>query len=251
MPHPSYPNPTIAEALCEIHFDLAEGVEWKPSLPGEFFKRLQDDYPEMEPMQEMGVQLQAGPSGLAQRILPSRTRFRYKHKTEPRLLQLAEKTFTLNVLPQYPGWDVMVEQLADTWKQASEVLAPERVNRIGLRYINRVPKESEGQTASDWFKATDYLTPAVLRSGRGGLSRVEVRLDNENRVVVTLGDQGPSPTEESGGFILDIDRIVERYISVQVQEITAETDRLHEDVWAIFDSAKTEKLERFLQGSAS
>lgn len=250
MFHPSYPNPTIAEALCEVHFELQEGAEWKASLPGEFFKRIQDEYPEMEPIQEMGVQFEAKPSGLAQRILPARSRFRYKHKDKPILIQLAEKIITLNVLPRYPGWEVMVDRIADTWLQTSELLAPGRVNRIGLRYINRVPRESRDQRASEWFKTTDYIAPAVLRSGAGLLSRVEARLDPENRAIVTLGDQGASPSDTSGAFILDIDRIVEKDLPVAVEGITAEATRLHEHVWNIFASAKTEKLERLLQGGA-
>lgn len=251
MAHPSYPNPTIAEALCEVHFELREGAEWKPSLPGEFFKRVQDDYPEMEPIQEMGVQFEAGTLGLSQRVLRTRPRFRYKHKDQPLLIQLAEKTITLNVLPRYPGWEVMVERIADIWRRASQLLAPGRVNRIGLRFINRVRRESGHQRPSDWFRTTDYIAPAVLRSGTGLLSRVETRLDSENRVIVTLGDQGMSPTEPDGAFILDIDRIVEKDLSILVDDITTEAARLHEDVWNIFVSAKTDKLERLLKGIAS
>jgi uncharacterized protein (TIGR04255 family) len=234
-----------------VHFELREGAEWKPALPGELFKRIQDDYPEMEPIQEMGVHFELGPSGLAQRILPTRPRFRYKHKDEPVLIQFAEKTVTLNVLPRYPGWAVMVDRIADIWRRTSELLVPGRVTRIGLRYINRVPRETEDQKPSEWFRTTDYIAPAVLRSEPGLLSRVETRLDAENRVIVTLGDQGASASEASGAFILDIDRIVEKEVSVAVEHITAEADRLHDDVWDIFASAKTKKLERLLQGRAS
>ena len=251
MVHPSFPNPTIAEALCEVHFELREGVEWKPSLPGEFFKLIQDDYPEMELIQEVGIQFETGSSGFAQRILPTRPRFRYKHKDKPFLIQLAEKTITLNVLPRYPGWQVMVDRIGDIWRRASVLLMPARVSRIGLRFINRVPRESEDQRPSEWFKTTDYIAPAVLRSRAGLLSRVETRLDAENRVIVTLGDQGVSPSEASGAFILDIDRIVEKNLSIEVEDITTEAARLHEDVWDIFASAKTEKLELLLQGGAS
>ena len=83
------------------------------------------------------------------------------------------------------------------------------------------------------------------------LSRVEARLDAENRVIVTLGDQGAIPSEARGAFIFDIDRIVEKDLPVEVEAITAEARRLHDDIWEIFDSAKTDKLERLLQGGAS
>jgi len=33
--YPTYPNPTITEAVCDIHFRLPQEKEWKPSFPGE------------------------------------------------------------------------------------------------------------------------------------------------------------------------------------------------------------------------
>src|SRR5438552_17682769 len=53
--HPTYPNPTITEAVCDIHFRLPQGKVWKPSFPGELFKHIQNEYPEMEPLLEMGL----------------------------------------------------------------------------------------------------------------------------------------------------------------------------------------------------
>ena len=41
--HPTYPNPTIVEAACDIHFRLSQTKEWKPSLPGELFKHIQKE----------------------------------------------------------------------------------------------------------------------------------------------------------------------------------------------------------------
>ena len=56
--HPTYPNPTIQEAVCEIHFRLPDGVEWKPALLGELFKHIQPDFPELEPVTQIGIQFQ-------------------------------------------------------------------------------------------------------------------------------------------------------------------------------------------------
>src|SRR5579863_348492 len=46
--YPAYPNPTITEAVCDIHFRLPQEKEWRPSFPGELFKHIQNEYPEME-----------------------------------------------------------------------------------------------------------------------------------------------------------------------------------------------------------
>jgi len=44
--YPAYPNPTITEAVCDIHFRLPQEKVWRPSFPGELFKHLQNEYPD-------------------------------------------------------------------------------------------------------------------------------------------------------------------------------------------------------------
>ncbi len=51
---------------------------------------------------------------------------------------------------------------------------------------------------------------------------------------------------EHGAIIFDIDRIVEQEILTGREILGQEMDRLHADVWAVFSSAKGEKLEALL-----
>jgi hypothetical protein len=37
--HPSYSNPVITEAVCEVQFELSEDNPWKASMFGDFYKR--------------------------------------------------------------------------------------------------------------------------------------------------------------------------------------------------------------------
>jgi uncharacterized protein (TIGR04255 family) len=162
--HPSYPNPAIAEALCELHFALPEGVPWKASLAGDLFKQIQTDFPEMEPGMEIGLQLELSPQRIGHSVLPPRSRMRFKHKQRPLLLQLGPNVFTVNVLPTYPGWDKMRQDVLDAWRQASVVLKPARIKRIGLRYINRISKAKQDEMPGDWFKSSDFVPQGVLAS---------------------------------------------------------------------------------------
>ena len=175
--HPSYPNPIVAEAVCEIRYQPVSGRAWKPSLPGELFKRIQNTYPEMEPGTEMGVEFQFGPGGMVQRLAPPRHRARFKHVSEPVLLQLAENLLVVNVLPRYPGWASMRRVVLEAWGLAKPILEPAEIVRIGLRFINRIEREFPEQKPGAWFRATEYLASAVLESLPGFLSRVESRLD--------------------------------------------------------------------------
>lgn len=139
--HPTYPNPTITETVCDIHFQLPQGNEWKPSLPGELFKHIQDDYPEMEPVLEMGLQFDFGPVGTGAKILPQSQKVRFKHRTRPLILQLAENSFSVSTLPPYQGWSIMLYDVLTIWHRAVQVLNPAVITRLGLRYINRIKEE--------------------------------------------------------------------------------------------------------------
>ena len=244
--HPSYPHPTIAEALCEIHFRLPADKPWRPALIGEFFKAIQEQFPEMEPVQELGLQVEVGSGGVSQRVLPPRSRVRFKHRDRPLILQLVEGTLTVNLLPRYPGWEQMRQDVIEAWKRAIETLHARAIWRIGLRYINRIPRQSEPERPGDWLRPTDFIPAGVLGSAQGFLARNEVQLDKENRIIVTLGDQPPDGEAPWGAIVLDIDRILERDLSTDEALLLREIDALHDDVWRLFSNAQTERLTAFL-----
>lgn len=244
--HPTYPHSTITEAVCDIHFRLPQGKEWKPSFPGEFFKQIQDEYPEMEPILEMGLQFEFGPLGTGTKVLPQRQKVRFKHRSRPLILQLAEHSFSLSALAPYPGWESMSKDLTDAWRHIGEVLQPEIINRMGLRFINQIEKETEYDSAGTWLIANEYIPDSIIHSKAGFLLREEVHIDSENILIITLGDSRTESNLEYGAVIFDIDRIIERDVPIAQAFLEQEMDRLHNDIWQVFSSAKGDKLEALL-----
>ncbi len=246
--HPTYPNPTIIESVCDIHFRLSQGQQWRPSLAGELFKHIQNEYPEMEPVLEMGLQLEFGPTGAATQILPQSQKFRFKHKVRPIILQLAENSFSVSILPPYQGWEVMSRDILAAWDQVLDVLNPEAINRVGLRYINRFTVETPEDGLGEWLKANYYIPESVLSSEPGFFLREQVRLDIENVLIITLGD---TKTDLNNGYravVFDIDRIVEKDMPFEQAVFQRVLEQLHTDVWNVFSSSKGEKLEKLLRG---
>lgn len=246
--HPTYPHPTITEAVCDIHFRLPETKEWKPSFPGELFKHIQNEYPEMEPVIEMGLQFEFGPSGTGTKFVPQRQKVRFKHSTRPLMLQLAENSLSINTFAPYAGWKVMRSDVLAAWQHIEEILQPAVISRIGLRYINRIEKVTAEDRPGTWLIANEYISEGILSSESGFLLREELHLDAENILIITLGDPPLEISSGHGAIIFDIDRIVERQIWAKQETLQQEIDRLHTGVWEVFSSAKGEKLEALLQG---
>src|SRR6266567_8700344 len=107
--YPAYPNPAITEAVCDIHFRLPREKEWRPSFPGELFKHIQNEYPEMEPVLEMGLQFEFGPLGTGTKFVPQRQKVRFKHSTEteqdrPGTWLVANDYISAGLLRSEPGF---------------------------------------------------------------------------------------------------------------------------------------------------
>ncbi len=242
--HPSYPNPAIVEAVCEIHFAYPTDDQWRASVQGDFFKLFQDDYPQMEPRLDVAIEIETGPRGVTQKLQPVRQRISLKHATRPLTLQLYAGVLTINVRSPYPGWENMRTDVLDVWRRSLEVLEPSSIHRIGLRYINHILREEEGDCPKKWLRPADYIPEGILTSHPGFLSRSIVQLDSENRVIVTVTDTKDS-SGEHGAIVLDIDRITEKEME-PTAALGDEIERLHEDVWKIFSDVKTKRLESVL-----
>jgi uncharacterized protein (TIGR04255 family) len=246
--HPSFKNPTIEEALCEIHFTLSPENPWKASFIGEFFKKIQKDYPEMEPGFEVGLQYELSPQKIGQSWLAPRQRVRFKHKERPLLIQLAQNTFTLNVLTPYPGWEIMKVDVLDAWENAKEIFKPTAINRIGLRYINKIKKGKRDEKLGEWLKVGDYISAGIVKNKGRFLSRIESYIDDNNRIIVTVAEEKQVSKNGEYNILFDIDRILQKDIQIDKDILSKEMENLHDDIWEIFDASKTEKLTHHLNG---
>jgi uncharacterized protein (TIGR04255 family) len=243
--HPTYPNPVIEEALCEIHFRMPEAHPWQTTFGSDFFHVVQEAFPQFETLIEQGVTFKSEASGsLQQQYLPPRHILRLKHKEEPYVLHLGEELFALNRLKVYPGWQPVRNMILTYWQKMVSVIKPEVITRVGLRYINLIPLE-ENETASCWLKATPYFAEHVLNSSNGFSSRVETYFAPNKKAAISLGE---AYKEKSRHLLFDIDCILEKDCAVDVEALTTVLDGLHEQEWSVFSSAVTPALEQVMKG---
>jgi uncharacterized protein (TIGR04255 family) len=148
--HSTYPNPIIAEAICNIHFRLPQGKQWL-SLPGKVFKQIQNDYPEMEPLVEVGMHLEPGSRGTGMNFVPQRQKVHFKHRSRHLMLLLGEDFLSISTHTPYRGWQVMRRDSLAAWQQIAGILQPEAITRIAIRYTNEIEKETQQDRPGTWL----------------------------------------------------------------------------------------------------
>jgi uncharacterized protein (TIGR04255 family) len=244
----SYPNSTIAEALCEIHFDCDPVQNPIPDTILKTLKtELSSDYPSVTEQQIK--QFQAAITEMGISVDESKfntTRLIFKHRERNHMVQFLPNILTINEVKQYPGWNLFLQDVSRGWAALNTGFPSIFPKRIGLRYINLIPRRNPLEPLSAWLKPSGYYPNAILNSCTGFLARNEFNLQKNVRLIVTLSE----PIQNAqGNIIFDIDVIsfLEDEI-IDWRVINDHLEKLHNLVWDVFSTSLSQKFETLLNG---
>ena len=239
--HPSYPSPTIQEALCEIRFP-ADPLQF-PSQFAPVWDRLRGEFAQLET--HMDVFLPSATNVIFSGPVVSQPRFLMRHAHRPFLLQFSPGAFTLNTLAPYLGWETMREDIAAAWRSVQEVLATPTVTSITVRYINHVPMPPDDPQG--WLVAGHYVPTAVVNAVPPFQSRVQTGTGTGNTTTLAIGHAG-IPTEADFAMVVDIERSSSGTFAADTAQVMEQADGLHTDVWEMFKAVKGHRWDDRLEG---
>ena len=245
--NPQYKRNTIQEAYCEFRLTPNSAPKWTPKTPGQIFKALgPDKFPGMEPLNEMMLNVVVDANGQAQQqIVPQPPKVKFSNGDDTRLVQVSPVMFAFNVVKDYPGWEKFQELITSNWDAVSPHLEPVAIERIGLRYINRIPAPASSNIA-DWLKPSRFIPEALKISNPTVKYRFEYTPKSSDAVVINIIRESGGPFGTDIYFDIDYGRNIGS--NINSSELKKITDLLHTEIWEIFDSAKAPKLESFLNG---
>ncbi len=246
--HPTYPRPTVHEAVCRIAFERDGG--WSADVFSRFAAEVRGDFPIFEPAVAVGLQVNVAPGAVGQAILPPRQVLRFRRPDSSVVLQLSEGVLGLNQLPPYPGWESVRAEVLRSWERLATVARPTSVAGIGLRYVNLVPAGPRERPA-DWLRSGAYLPQAVLDSEPGFFYRAQFRNPSGCAAALTLA-AGEAAAEggdaRETGLIFDIDCTVDGFASPDAAALGSRLELLHDLAWAVFSESTAPRLRALMEG---
>jgi uncharacterized protein (TIGR04255 family) len=201
----------------------------------------------------MNLQIFVGPPGA---VVPSVQAnppaavggFRLGNTNNNEFVQLTGSNFLYQLIGgAYPGWPALKDKLLANWRKAQELVGPEKLIKIGLRYVNRIAKEPNHKHLRDWLQTSDELPTSLIASEGHFFARIESSPAAGHLKLVTVGHQDPNPDVPNGAIVLDIDRVCQEG-EISMTSVSEKLEMLHQDIWNAFDSAKTELLHARLKG---
>lgn len=233
-----YVNPPIVEAVCE--FRLTTDSEWDLTVPGLFYKQLEYDFPYREQRMIQEVGLTQRPEGLLQEI---RTTERILFFAEDRksFVQLSPHLLAINCLRPYPGWSGFKPMIEKAFGKLKEIIEVRGLQRIGLRYINRVEIPGKEIHLEDYFEFRPLLgkkLPQVMLSFIVGCM-----LGFEGGRDVLKIELTPAKTEasERSAVLLDLDYFLNQPAAISPHDAINWVEVAHQRIVTGFEGCITNR----------
>lgn len=241
----SFPNPTIIEALCELHFtskDNTSSETWDGKWFGRLLKELGPEY-DMEPKVGERIQIQSsfGQAKVSRQAVPMEHMI-YRSKDGSHLFQMSPWKLTINEI-KYKNWDTFIYHIQQGWDCLSKIVDSAGLGRIGMRYINKIPRNNDKETVGDWIKDTGLVPKRILDQTKNFFYRSELEEKTNTKLILTIAeDISSKPTS----LIFDIDIVAVKNFNPEWNSILVEVNDIHDAIRKVFDISQTEKYTKHL-----
>jgi uncharacterized protein (TIGR04255 family) len=245
MTQHQYRNPPIEEAVCEFRF--APGPAWNLTVPGLFYEKVKDSYTG-EPRQQnlIATEIQPGhePTNSEIKVRQEMIKLLIPSSDNQRLVGVGPDVLSVHVLRPYKGWDEFSQRIDQVFEDYTEVAKPIGINRIALRYINRIVIPStQPIELIEYFTIATHIPEGLPSRISGFLTRIESHYEDiPIKLVLTFAD-AIAPVEQSE-FILDLE-ISQDWVDkpLPLQEVHSNLYELKQRAWQAFETLITDRTK--------
>ena len=250
IPERSYRKPPVVEALCEVYF--ADST-WDDTIPGTFYERIKKEFPrrQQREIQEAQIALGRGTASAGVQRLPPWMQF--LTEKGDLMIQIAENLLVVNQMRPYPHFEEWEPVIYRALAVYSEVALPQKVGRIGLRYINRIETPGKRIAMEDYFTIYPQLPKSLGNTHGPFLVRVEVpQAEQGQMVLITFGnDVTAAHAEGKQVFMLDLYHIATIDVPPDEIELKKQIQQAHDNVVMAFEDSITDRLRNLLEMEVS
>lgn len=233
----TYRNPPLDEAVCG--FILSPDTKWDITVPGLVYERLKKDFPLREPRLYQEFEVVQDSEGIQHRINTSERLMLY---TEDRrqFVQIGRLLIAVHALSPYPTWSGFKPKIELAWKSLCETVEVTGLERLGLRYINRIELADSKAKIEEFLEFYPFLGSRLPQETSSFHAMVEFAYeDGRDRCRVLLM---PDAQREKSVVFLDIDYYMARPRGVATENALDWIETAHERVEMIFEGCITNSL---------
>lgn len=229
-----YENAPITEALIDIRVELpasATSLEMLESV----HDRVKHRYPGKKKRIYLQGQFSAGDevgASASQTLMG----FSFSSEDGKQILQARRDGFTFSRLRPYGSWPELRDEARRLWDIYGEMVKPEKITRVAVRYINQIDipfSAIDYIDYKDYFRTTPEVSPELPQALTGFFMQLQFPQTDFGGLLILTQTAVPPLNPATGSVILDLD-------------VFKETEMVSDkDVWGLLETLRNRKNEFF------
>ncbi len=242
-----YKNSPIAEAVCEFRFD--SGATWDMAIPGLIYERVKEQFPKRKQIKRIGVNLLTTEDSFSPEVTTI-DQIRFLQDNERIFLAVSPHVLSAHVLEPYSSWRDFLPSIKAGFRAYREITNPKGLNRIGLRYINKIVFDQKKSGHKRKIDLEDYLEfrPHLGQNMNQDYSSFSLSVEQvfesmrDNLKILVKNER-----EREGRnivIVLDFDYSLQSPGEVALDDVFSWVELAHTRVYGTFEACISEKLRK-------
>jgi uncharacterized protein (TIGR04255 family) len=239
-----YINPPVVEAVCE--FRLSSDTKWDLTIPGLVYERIQDRFPHKEQHIVSDIEINQEANGIKQQV---RTNERIWFLTEDRKLfiQIGTRFLAINCLAPYPTWQSFKPSIDRAYETLSSIVSIQGLERIGLRYVNRIEIAALNLELATFFQFWPYLGERLPQAMKAFIVGCLLPYSDDRDACRIQLTTAVTEQPDTGGFVLDLDYFLAQPNTVSPENALDWVEGAHQNVETVFEGCITDGLREIFE----
>lgn len=198
------------------------------------------EYSKVENLIEAIGQFKVGPGGGSAQMHQQPTGWKYTHENGKQIFQSRVNGFTFSQLAPYDRWETLQEEAQRLWTEYRKIVKPERIDRLAVRYINRVDIPVANVDIKSYFRTSPEISPDLPQELANYFMQLRIPYPSIGGTCLMNQTIVPPALEGGVSIVLDIDLFRDENIPQEEAEIWNFFETLHVAKNQIFEACITD-----------
>jgi len=239
-----YKNPPIVEAICEFRFE--PDSPWDLVMPGLIYEKVRDTFGKRRQKKEIGWHIEPKVESIVQRV-QTRDLMQFLREDESALAQVGPHLLSVNHLKPYRSWQEFLPLIRKGFEAYCEVVEPTNIQRIGLRYVNRIEIPHPRVELEDYFEFYPYVGSNLPQEHGPFTVGIQVPCEDSRDILKVVLTSANTKTLDTMAFILDLDYFLVQPEKAALDQIFEWVDVAHNHVEDAFEACITDRLGQIFE----
>jgi uncharacterized protein (TIGR04255 family) len=242
-----YEHAPITEAVIAMGCELPDETRLEDLL--KVHARLKSDYPKRADQLTVQFHLEAAAAAQGKVSPPELIGYQMASADGKQLVRLTLNEFAFSQLAPYDRWETLRAEAKRVWDTCESVLHPQRITRVGVRYINRIDIPDPNGTGIDldvYFRTAPRIAPELPQAMKTYFVRVELPVSDPHGILIITETAVFPPSPDVVSALLDIDAVVQN-VDLDIPNAWRTVEELRHKKNAAFEACITDAVRDLIK----